>query len=136
MLIQDVIVGVPVAETVQVAALVPHETQIGLPVAGVCNPYPEAHVVIVTVPLAKTVQVAALFPHETQLGLPLVGVCNPYVLWHAVTVRLTVKEDPHVAALGGHWKQPTCDVPTAIAVYPVGHVTAVTTPLVNVHPVA
>jgi len=73
-----VIVGVPVAETVHEAALLPHETQLGLPVAGVCKPYPVLHAVIVATPAAVTVHVAALLPHETQLGLPLVGVCKPY----------------------------------------------------------
>jgi len=43
-----VIVAVPLAATVHVRALDPHETQLGLPVVGVCKPYPVWHVVIVT----------------------------------------------------------------------------------------
>jgi len=89
-----VIVAVPLAATVHVRALDPHETQLGLPVVGVCKPYPVWHVVIVTVPLAATVHVRALDPHETQLGLPVVGVCKPYPVWHVVivTLRETVPE--------------------------------------------
>jgi hypothetical protein len=103
-----VIVGVPVAETVHVAALVPHKTQLGEPVAGVCKPYPEEQVVIVTVPLAATVHVAALAPHETQLGEPDAGVCKPYPVWQPEAVRLTVIAPlAQVEAYAGQAIQPT-----------------------------
>jgi len=107
-----VIVGVPVAETVHVAALVPHETQLGEPLAGVCKPYPELQVVIVIDPLAAIVHAAALVPHETQLGEPDVGVCKPYPVWQVVAVRLTVIAPlEHVEAYAGQAIQPTGTLP-------------------------
>jgi len=99
--LQVKIVGVPVAETLHVSALFPHETQLGLPVVGVCKPYPEIHeVIVILVAVPTTVHAAALLlPHETQLGVPLVGEYKPYPDWHAVTVRLIERDVPQALAL-------------------------------------